>query len=120
MMSFLRRINWHVFLVVLGSLLVAGGPVAYVFTSFHVSADVTADYLQRGSALVALALSIGAGVRMAMTQTDKGKADTLASLDASGKQRVIDNMHVDDQVALGKALHAALTSPPKDDSKKGF
>jgi hypothetical protein len=114
----MKRINWHVLLIGIGSLFVAGGPLAYVLTSFNVSPEMQVSILKRGGALVALALAIGAAVRMAMTQTDKGKASTLAALSDEAKERVIGSMPVESQIAVARALAKTLTIPPPGAAQK--
>lgn len=107
-LTLLQSLNWHVLLVSVGALLVAGGPVAFLLAAFDVSPDQTASILKRGGAVIALTLAIGAAVKMALMQTDKGKASSLARLDDDAKQRVVAKMPVGDVVALSRAVDKTL------------
>lgn len=116
----MQKINWHVLLVGVAGLFVAGGPVAFVLTSFHISADQEASILKEASGVIGLLLAVGVVIKMALSQTDQGKADTLAGLTPDARERVVGSMPVKDQVALIQTTHKVLNgqSPlsPKDPS----
>lgn len=107
-----RSLNWHVLFYGLGGLFVAGGPVAFVLTSFDVSPAMQATIFQRAGGIIGLMVAVGVIVRMALNQTDKGKASTLSNLDDDAQRRVIANMAIPDQVQLAKNVTRIINTSP--------
>lgn len=100
----MRKINYNVLIVGIGSLFIAGGPVAAILIAFHVQPDLQTTILKAGAAIAALASSVYFIIRAAMSVTTRGKADMIANMSVEEKSAVVAKIPADKQIELAKVI----------------
>lgn len=84
-----KTINWDALRHSLGGLLVAGGPIASLLAAQGLAADQINSLLGYATIAVGIGCTIGPILVNVLSQTDRGKADTINRLDRDGQSAVL-------------------------------